>query len=69
MLEDSAAVMTVCDTPRLTLACLRGLRLELDARLSSLCGDSRREGDEHATLACKIACNTGPLSGDFRVQY
>ena len=51
MLEDSAALMNVRDTPRLTLACLRGLRLELDSRLSSLCGDSRREGDEHATLA------------------
>ena len=51
MLEGSAALMNVRDTPRLTLACLRGLRLELDSRLSSLRGDSRREGDEHATLA------------------
>lgn len=60
MLEDSAAVMTVCDAPRLTLACLRDLRLELDARLSSLRGDSRCEGDEHATLATDPT-STGPL--------
>ena len=51
MLEDSAAAMTVCDAPRLTLSCLRGLRLELDACLSSLRGDSRPE----VTATCPVS--------------
>jgi hypothetical protein len=48
MTEDRAAAMMVTKTPRLTLACLRELRLELDAWQSLLRDDSRREGDEHA---------------------
>ena len=42
MLEEELAAVTVVDTPRLTLSCLRSLRQELDACLLSLGGDSRR---------------------------
>ena len=49
MVEEEAAAMTVSDKPRFSLECLRGLRLELDACLNSLRGESRREGDEHAS--------------------
>ena len=48
MTEDRAAAMMVTKIPRLSLACLRELRLELDAWQSLLRDDSRREGDEHA---------------------
>jgi hypothetical protein len=48
MTEDQAAAMMVTQIPRLSLACLRELRLELDAWQSLLRDDSRREGDEHA---------------------
>jgi hypothetical protein len=53
MTEDRAAAMTVTKTPRLTLECLRDLRLELDAWQSLLRDDSRREGDEHAAPAAQ----------------
>jgi hypothetical protein len=53
MTEDRAAAMTVTKTPRLTLECLRELRLELDAWQSLLRDDSRREGDEHAASAAQ----------------
>ena len=51
MTEDRAAEMTVAEIPRLSLPCLRELRLELDAWQSLVHDDSRREGDEHATFA------------------
>ena len=51
MTEDRAAAMRLREAPRLSLVCLRALRLELDARQKSLCGDSRREGGEHETSA------------------
>jgi hypothetical protein len=46
MTEDWAAVMMVTEIPRLPLAYLRELRLELDACLSLLRDDSRREGGD-----------------------
>jgi hypothetical protein len=50
MTEDRAEAMMVTESPRLPLAHLRELRLELDACLSLLHDDSRRaEGDEHET--------------------
>jgi hypothetical protein len=60
MTEDRAAAMMVTKTPRLTLACLRELRLELDAWQSLLRDDSRREGDEHAASAAQSS-PTRPL--------
>jgi hypothetical protein len=60
MTEDQAAAMMVTQIPRLSLACLRELRLELDAWQSSLCDDSRREGDEHAASAAETS-PTRPL--------
>ena len=50
MTEDQAAVMTVSELPHLSLACLSGLRHELDTCLSLLRDDSRREGNKHATV-------------------
>ena len=48
MTEDWAEVMMVAEIPRLPLAYLRELRLELDACLSLLRDDScREEGDTH----------------------
>ena len=48
MTEDRAAAMMVTEIPRLSLACLGELRLELDACLNLLRDDSRREGgDKH----------------------
>jgi hypothetical protein len=50
MTEDHAEAMMVTESPRLPLAHLRELRLELDACLSLLHDDSRRaEGDKHET--------------------
>jgi hypothetical protein len=46
MTEDWAEVMMVAEIPRLPLAYLRELRLELDACLSLLRDDSRREGGD-----------------------
>ena len=52
MTEDRAAAMMVTGIPRLSLACLRELRLELDACLNLLRDDSRREGvDKHEASA------------------
>ena len=52
MTEDRAAAMMVTEIARLSLACLRELRLELDACLDFLRDDSRREGgDKHDTSA------------------
>src|SRR3954466_4665260 len=46
--------------PRLPLACLRELRLELDAWQSLLRDESRREGDKHAASAAE-SLPTRPL--------
>jgi len=52
MTEDRAEAMRVTEIPRLALACLRELRLELDACLNLLRDDSRREGvDKHEASA------------------
>jgi len=53
MTEDSAESMAVTEIPRLPLAHLRELRLELDTCLSLLHDDSRREGDKHDASATK----------------
>ena len=51
MTEDWAEAMMVTEIPRLPLACLRELRLELDACLGLLRDESRREGeDKHDRL-------------------
>ena len=55
MTEDWADVMMVTEIPRLPLAHLRELRLELDTCLSLLQDDSRREGDKHDASATKSA--------------
>jgi hypothetical protein len=46
MTEDFAETMAVTESPRLPLAYLRELRLELDACLGFLRDDSRREGGD-----------------------
>jgi len=51
MTEDRAAEMTVTDIPRLSLACLRDLRSELDSWQGLARDASRREGDKHVTSA------------------
>jgi hypothetical protein len=53
MTEERAAEMTVTEIPLLSLACLRELRLELDAGQSLVRDDSGREGDKHATSETK----------------
>jgi hypothetical protein len=60
MTEDQAAAMAVTQIPRLALACLRALRLELDAWQSLLRDGSRREGDEHVASTAKSS-PTRPL--------
>jgi len=55
MMEDTAEAMAVTEIPRLPLAHLRELRLELDTCLSLLQDDSRREGDKHDASATKSA--------------
>ena len=60
MTEDQAAAMMVTQIPRLSLACLRELRLELDTWQSLLRDGSRREGDEHAASAAETS-PTRPL--------
>jgi hypothetical protein len=55
MTEDSAEAMAVTEVPRLSLAYLRELRLELNTCLSLLHDDSRREGDKHDASATKSA--------------
>ena len=52
--------MMVTQIPRLSLACLRELRLELDTWQSLLRDGSRREGDEHAASAAETS-PTRPL--------
>ncbi|ABE63812.1 hypothetical protein Nham_3072 [Nitrobacter hamburgensis X14] len=52
MTEDRAEAMMVTESPRLPLTYLRELRLELDAGLTLLRDDSRREGgDKHEASA------------------
>ncbi|WP_182912881.1 hypothetical protein [Paracoccus onubensis] len=54
MTEDWAETMMVTERPRLPLAHLRELRLELNACLSLLHDDSRREGgDKHEASATR----------------
>ena len=53
MTDERAAEMTVTETPRLFLACLRELRLELDTWQSLVRDDSSRKGDKHATSVTK----------------
>ena len=53
MMEERAAEMMVTELPCLSLACLRELRLELDAGQSLVRDDSGREGDKHATSTTK----------------
>jgi hypothetical protein len=60
MTEDRAAAMIVMQIPRLSLACLRELRLELDGWQSLLRDDYRREGDEHAASTAELS-PTRPL--------
>src|SRR5215471_15426544 len=60
MTEDQAAAMMVTQIPRLSLACLHELRLELDAWQSLLRDDPRRKGDEHAASAAETS-PTRPL--------
>jgi hypothetical protein len=48
MTEERAAEMMVTEIPRLSLACRRELRLELDAGQSLVRDDSGREGDKDA---------------------
>ena len=51
--------MRVTEIPRLALACLRELRLELDACLNLLRDDSRREGvDKHEASATELLTET-----------
>ena len=58
MTEDRAAAMMVTEIPRLPLACLRELRLELDACLSLLRDESRREGgDKHDASPTDVIAN------------
>ena len=57
MTEDRAEAMRVTEIPRLPLAHLRELRLELDTWLSLLRDDSRREGDKHDASATDIIAN------------
>ncbi len=53
MTEDQAATMAVAEFPRLPLACLRELRLELDACQRSLRDEGRRLGAGDKQRACK----------------
>ena len=58
MTEDRAEAMMVTEIPRLPLAYLRELRLELDACLSLLRDDSRREGgDKHDASRNHVTAN------------
>jgi hypothetical protein len=70
MTEDRAEAMKVMERPRLPLAHLRELRLEVDACLSLLRDDSRRdEGDRHETASTPSPpigpiCPQDPTSAD-----
>jgi hypothetical protein len=73
MTEDQAAAMMVTQIPRLSLACLRELRLELDTWQSLLRDGSRREGDEHAASAAETSPTRplraqGPTGADSSVR-
>lgn len=74
MTEDRAAAMMVTGIPRLPLACLRELRLELDACLSLLRDNSRREGgDKHDASATEPSPSRplraqGPTGADGSVR-
>ncbi|MER9300257.1 recombinase family protein [Mesorhizobium sp. M0621] len=62
--EDRAEAMMLTERPRLPLTYLRELRLELDARLSLLREDSRREGgDKHEASSILL-----PPIGSLRAQ-
>jgi hypothetical protein len=58
MTEDRSAEMMVAEIPRISLPCLRELRLELDAWQSLVRDDSSRERDEHATPAAEPSLPT-----------
>ena len=64
MTEDSAEAMVVTEIPRLPLAYLRELRLELDTCLSLLRDDSRREGEDEHDASATIS----PPIRPFRTQ-
>jgi hypothetical protein len=74
MTEDWAEAMMVTEIPRLSLACLRELRLELDACLNLLRDDSRREGgDKHDASATEQSLfrplrAQGPAGADGSVR-
>ena len=73
MTEDRAAAMMVTENPRLPLACLRELRLELDAWQSLLRDEARREGDKHAASAAELSTARsflaqGPTGADSSVR-
>jgi hypothetical protein len=68
MTEDRAAAMIVTEVPRLSLACLRELRLELDALQSLLCDDSPREGDERTSWATIRWCSAYERGGVGTVE-
>lgn len=74
MTEERAEAMTVTASPRLPLAYLRELRREIDACLSLLQDDSRRDGggkhDAAATLSSAIRSlrAQGPTSVDSAVR-
>jgi hypothetical protein len=64
MTEDRAEAMMVTECPRLPLASLRALRLEIDACLSLLRDDSRRKGgDKHEASSI-----LSPPIGSLRAQ-
>jgi hypothetical protein len=73
MTEDRAAALMVTENPRLPLACLRELRLELDAWQSLLRDEARREGDKHAASAAELSTARsllaqGPTGADSSVR-
>jgi len=61
MMDDSAGAMKMGSAPRLPLSSLRDLRCELDACLSLLGDDSRREGGKHGAQE-----GQSPPSGSVR---
>jgi len=64
MTEGWAEALMVTEIPRLPLAYLRELRLELDACLSLLRDDSRREGEDEHDASATIS----PPIRPFRTQ-
>ena len=51
MMSEAAAEHRICSTPRLPLACLRDLRLEVDSLLSCVRRDSTAEEEHDAAQA------------------